>query len=61
MQDCEHVQRRLNLLVATTVPDRRDMNDVIRRLGGSECSPDTPDAALAAFVTALLQAVWEND
>ena len=61
VQDCEHVQRRLNHLVATTVPDRRDMNDVIRRLGGSECSPDTPDAALAAFVTALLQAVWEND
>ena len=57
--DCEAVQRSVGQLVKSAVQDRRDMNAIIRRLGGAECDPRTPDAALAAFITALMDAVYE--
>lgn len=58
--DCETVQRGMNRLIVSTIPDRRDMGAVLRRLGGAECDPRTPDAALSAFLTALMQAVWDD-
>ena len=57
--ESETVQRSLGRLVVSSVQDKRDMNAVIRRLNGAECDPRTPDAALAAFITALLDAVYE--
>ena len=57
--DCEAVQRSVGRLVKSTVQDKRDLNAVMRRLGGAECDPRTPDAVLAAFITALMDAVYE--
>ena len=57
--DCELVQRSLGQMVVSTVHDKRDLNMILRLLGGAECDPRTPDAALAAMLTALVQAVYE--
>ena len=57
--DREIIQHSLGRLVASAVQDKRDMNAVLRLLGGAECDPRTPDAALAAFITALMNAVYE--
>lgn len=56
----EAVQRGMARLVVSTLPDKRDMNAILRRLGGAECDPSTPDAALSAFLTALVQAAWDD-
>lgn len=56
---CEAVQRTVDRLVKSAVQDRRDLNAILRRMGGAECDPRTPDAALAAFITALMNAVYE--
>ena len=53
------MQRSIGRMVVSTVTDKRDLNAILRHLGGAECDPRTPDAALAAFITALLQAVYE--
>jgi len=58
---CEILQRSMGRLIRSTVPDRHDMGQILRSLGGAECDPRTPDAALAAFLTALMQSVWEHD
>jgi len=57
--DCEAAQRSLDHLVVSAVQDRRDLNAILRRMGGAECDPRMPDAALAAFITALMNAVYE--
>ena len=53
------VQRSLGTMICSNVQDKRDWNAVMRLLGGASCDPKTPDAALAAFLTALLNAVYE--
>ena len=57
--DCEAVQRAMERLILSPVQDRCGMSAIVRRMGGAQCDPHTPDAALAAFVTALLQAVTD--
>lgn len=55
------LQKGLQNLIVHRVPDRRDMARVISGLGGGECDAKRPDAALAGFLTALLQAVTEEE
>lgn len=55
------LQRGLTHLICQSVTDRRDMAHVLSALGGAECRPSTTDAAFAAFLTALMQAVWHHD
>ena len=57
---CEQLQRCMNKMIVSAVPDKHDMSYILRCLGGTECSPRTPDAALAAFITALISCVWEE-
>ena len=51
----------LNRLVHQNIADRRDITHVLSSLGGVQCRPDSTDAAFAAFLTALMQAVWHHD
>lgn len=56
---CRMVQRGLERLVVSPVPDRRDMARVIGGLGGG--APSTgPDDGFAAFVSTLLAASMEE-
>lgn len=57
---CESIQKDLHQLVRSVIPDKRDMNAVLCRLGGADCAPDTPEAILACFLTALMNAVWDD-
>lgn len=55
------LQRGLNHLVHQSIADRRDITHVLSSLGGVQCRPANTDAAFAAFLTALMQAVWHHD
>ena len=59
--DREAVQRAIHQLVVNAVPDKHDLGFILRSLGGAECDPRTPDTALAAFITALMQAAWDDE
>ena len=56
---CRQVQRGLERLVLSPVPDRRDMARVVSALGGG-ARAGGPDEALAAFLDTLLAAVMED-
>ena len=56
---CRQVQRGLERLVSSPVPDRRDMARVVSALGGGTRAGG-PDEALAAFLDTLLAAVTED-
>ena len=53
------MQRGLERLVLSPVPDRRDMARVVSALGGG-ARAGVPDEALAAFLDTLLAAVMED-
>jgi len=58
--DCVQLQREIHHLILSPVPDARNMNRIVRGLGGGQTAPG-PDGALASFLTALLQVVYDSD
>ena len=48
----------LEKLIVSTVPDKRNIRRVLQGLGGGESIPDAP---MAAFLTALLDVVYEGE
>lgn len=57
-REAQRLQRGLDKLILGPVPDRRGFDLVLRGLGG--CKSGEPEAALASFLTALLQAVTDE-
>ncbi|NLO86415.1 MAG: hypothetical protein GX096_13485 [Clostridiales bacterium] len=55
------LQKNLKHLLVHRVADKVDMPRVISGLGGVNVDAKTPDQALAGFLTALLQAVMEEE
>ncbi len=61
MNRCSHqLQKALNKLVISPVPDRRNTDWAIAALGGGVCRSQTPGGMLAAFTATLLAAVMED-
>ena len=54
------LQKGLNKLVLSPVPDRRTTAYAIAALGGGVCRSQTPGGMLAAFAATLLAAVMED-
>jgi len=57
---CIQLEKNLNRLVSSAVPDRCGMSHVLCGLGGAECPSREPTDAFACFLTALMDAVWED-
>lgn len=54
------LQKKLNKLILSPVPDRRTTPYAIAALGGGVCKSQTPGGVMAAFTATLLAAVMED-
>lgn len=54
------LQKKLNQLLISPVPDRRTTPYAIAALGGGTCKSQTPGGVIAAFTATLLAAVMED-
>lgn len=62
IQSTSHkLQKNLQRMIIHRIADTQDMGHVIAGLGSVQIDAPTPDAALASFLTALLQSVVEED
>ncbi|MBR3872905.1 MAG: hypothetical protein IKJ26_01925 [Clostridia bacterium] len=59
-EDAAQLEKSIERLIVNTVPDKRNMRRILQALGGGETAPG-PDGSLAAFLTALLDVVYEDD
>ena len=59
-EDAAQLEKSIERLIVNTVPDKRNMRRILQGLGGGETAPG-PDGSLAAFLTALLDVVYEDD